>query len=534
MKRFDTWFKSIGLQLKLINAFLLMGFIVFLVALGGWVGSSQLSEHLNEISEVRLPSIVALQMINNGLRDVQSGELALLNTRLSEGVRLEQIKKINRAFETIKSGFKTYQPLPRTLREDKLWKQFISRWERWQQEHENFRDLYKKFEKVGILAPDKRKLELLSDGNKNSAELESAQNAAVLLEQMNIQVFTIHQSAFNTASKVLEKVIEENEKIAVTAKQEADRSINQTKTLVLLGMSIGPLTAIALGAVLSIAITRPLDKTLRNLIQKVVSSSTEIASTVAEQERIATQQAVSVNQTTNTMDELGSSSWQAANQAELVATGAKDALTLAEAGNKAVEKTLTGMTNLQKKVDVIAKQIVNLSEQTNQIGTITILVTELANQTNMLALNATVEAVRAGENGKGFGVVAAEIRKLADQSKKSGEKINQLVTDIQRAINTTVMAADDGQKTVEEGVKVAKTTAEAFTGVSVAIDQIVLSSQQILLTLKQQANAVQQVGEAMNNINQGSQQTAAGLSQTKVGIQQMQEVAQNLKLLGIG
>ncbi|MGE5655321.1 MAG: methyl-accepting chemotaxis protein [Actinomycetota bacterium] len=534
MKRFNLWVKSKGLQFKLINAFLLMGFIVFIVALGGWFGSSQLSEHINEISIVRLPSIVGLQTIDNGVRDVYAVELSLLNTRLTDVIRREQIQKIDRGFQKIKVGWEKYEPLPRTPHEDLLWKQFISQWQQWHQEHERFMEIYNKFKNNGILFPVQRQLELINKGQKNSPEFAIATEAGVLLAQMNDQVFARNQSSFTSVSQALEAVIHENEIIVDLAKKNAERSIIQTKSLVLTGMISGPAIAIILGIILSIAIAKPLDRTLRNLVQIIVSSSTEIAATVAEQERIATQQAISVNQTTTTMDELRSSSQQAANQAELAAAGSHQALTLAEKGTKTIEKTLEGMTLLQKKVEAIAQQIVKLSEQTNQIENITKLVTELANQTNMLALNAAVEAVRAGEQGKGFGVVATEIRKLADQSKRSGEKINQLVTDIQKAINSTVMAADEGHKTVGEGMKLTKKTAEAFSGVSSAIDRVALNSQQIVLTAQQQALAVEQVVEAMNAINLGAQQTASGLSQTKIGVQQMQEVAQNLKLLGIG
>ncbi len=87
-----------------------------------------------------------------------------------------------------------------------------------------------------------------------------------------------------------------------------------------------------------------------------------------------------------------------------------------------------------------------LSEQIGQIYNITNLVGDIANQTNMLALNAAVEAARAGEQGKGFAVIATEIRKLADQSRKSAERINNLVTDIQNATNTTVIVTDEGKK----------------------------------------------------------------------------------------
>lgn len=262
----------------------------------------------------------------------------------------------------------------------------------------------------------------------------------------------------------------------------------------------------------------------------IVSSASEIATSVEQQERSSSQQAASVSETSTTMDELGASSRQSAEQAEAAAAGAQQALALAEGGTRAVERSLDGMGDLSEKVNAIADQILRLSEQTNQIGGISSLVSDLANQTNMLALNAAVEAVRAGEHGKGFAVVSGEIRKLADQSKKSAEKINALVADIQTAINSTVMVTDEGTKTVEEGVRIAEETANAFAGVAEAVNNVVLNSQQISLNVKQQAVAIQQVVSAMNSLNTGAQETAHGITQIKVGTHQLNESALQLKV----
>jgi methyl-accepting chemotaxis protein len=262
----------------------------------------------------------------------------------------------------------------------------------------------------------------------------------------------------------------------------------------------------------------------------IASSASEIAASIEQQERTSSQQAASVSETTTTMDELGASSRQSAEQAEAAAAGAQQALSLAATGTQAVERSLQGMNALREKVDAIADQILRLSEQTNQIGGISGLVSDLANQTNMLALNAAVEAVRAGEHGKGFAVVSGEIRKLADQSRKSAEKINALVADIQTAINSTVMVTDEGTKTVEEGVKIAEETADAFAGVADAVNNVVLNSQQISLNVKQQAVAIQQVVSAMNSLNTGAQETANGISQIKIGTHQLNESATRLKV----
>ncbi|MFB2894538.1 methyl-accepting chemotaxis protein [Aerosakkonemataceae cyanobacterium BLCC-F50] len=324
----------------------------------------------------------------------------------------------------------------------------------------------------------------------------------------------------------------------------------------LIGSGITALVVSAIAVILANRTT----KSINSIVNSITTSTSEIAATIEQQERVATQQAASVNQTTATMTELGTSSRVSAEQAESAAENARQVLTLAESsaagsrqvlelaerGTQTVERTLVGMSTLKERVGSIAQQTFQLTEQTNQIGSITNIVSDLASQTNMLALNAAVEAVRAGEHGRGFGVVATEIRKLADQSKQSAQKINALILGIKSAIDSTVMATDEGRKTAEESIKLSQETAKAFTEVTHAINEIVLSkqqtsltaindivvgSQQISLNAKQQAIAIEQVVDAMNNINQGASQTASGITQTKVGIQKLNEVAQDLKAM---
>ncbi|WP_197285413.1 methyl-accepting chemotaxis protein [Planktothricoides sp. SR001] len=270
-------------------------------------------------------------------------------------------------------------------------------------------------------------------------------------------------------------------------------------------------------------------RTITEIANVIAESSVEIASTMEQQERSTSQQAMAVNQTTSTMNELNNSARQSAEQAEGSAHGARQALNLSKQGSNAVEDTLEGMNTLREKVGAIAQQIMRLSQQTNQIGNISTIVADLANQTNMLALNASVEAVRAGEHGKGFGVVASEIRKLADQSKNSAEKINTLVADIQNSIDLTVMVTDEGTKTVEDGVKIAQETEKAFSGVSNAINDMVLSCQQISLNAEQQVTAIQQVVDAMNSLNSSAQENVQGISQVKTRTQELSQAAQTLQ-----
>lgn len=300
-----------------------------------------------------------------------------------------------------------------------------------------------------------------------------------------------------------------------------------TRTVFIIILTLALLLASPIGYFISRAVTA----TLKDTINKVAKATMEIASATEEHERVAAQQAASVQQTTTTMDELNAFAQSSAQQAESVAMQAQESRNLADNGTGAAQQTLNSIHYLKDKVEAIAQQILWLSDQAQQIGTISSLVSELANQTNMLALNAAVEAVRAGEQGKGFAIVATEIRKLADQSKQSSERINVLVADIQTAINSTVVATEAGTQTVDASVTTVQASSDAFAKVAKATDHVVLSGQQIALSAEQQVKAIREVLDAMHAINRAAAETSSSIKQTKLGTQQLNEIVTHLQAM---
>ncbi len=330
-----------------------------------------------------------------------------------------------------------------------------------------------------------------------------------------------------------EQLLQESEQLfeltnaAVNAAEEYSAAgVRQLRTIQLFValLNLVILTVIIAG---SRRITGTLDK-FTNMIAK---SSEEIASKVENQEAVANEQASSVSQTTTTVDLLGETSRRSAVQAEESAKSASTALSLAESGAQTVEQTRVGMESLKERVREIAEQIINLSEQTEQIAGVSELVGDLANQTNMLALNAAVEAARAGEYGKGFGVVAGEIRKLADQSRKSADKINNLVTDVQAAMNSAVMVTDEGKKTAESSIELALDTAESFIGVKDAVNNVFANTSEISEAAKQQAVGIQEILAAVNALNLGAMDTAADMEEVKASTVQLRESTEELKAI---
>ncbi|MCT7981964.1 methyl-accepting chemotaxis protein [Laspinema sp. A4] len=317
------------------------------------------------------------------------------------------------------------------------------------------------------------------------------------------------------------------EEILNQATAEAKKAIQS----LILALLLGAILCLGFSAIAALGISSAISKTIEQAVSRIANSSIEIATTLEQQERTTALAANSVNETTTTMDELEASSRQSAEQAQSSAAGARQALHLTEIGTQSISRSLEAQGILKEKVTAITQQILELSEQTSQIGNISKLVSEIANQTNMLALNAAVEAVRAGEKGKGFAVVASEIRKLADESQKSAHKINTLVRDIQSTIHSTVVVTHEGTKTVDLGVNIARETADALNGVRDSINDVVMSSQQIAWNAQQQVTAIEQVVQAMNSLNLGAQETVKGIATTRQSTEQLNTASLDLKAI---
>jgi methyl-accepting chemotaxis protein len=513
-----------SLRTKLLSSFIFMGIIVVIVAYIGWYSNAQLIQEIININE-HLESGGRLWKVKDELMNITLSKQLLLNQKLTIDQKHQELASLHNSSTSIEEGLRKYESFRRPEEEERLYRQFLRDLKAWHQHHEEFLRIYREYEKLDIQNPWKIQFELASLGGSEASQKKAADSAVVLLDELYTHLNDRSKVSFENLDQALSAILEFDEKAEAESMRAAEQIVKQTTSWLFAAMTLGPLLAIGAGTLLSLSLSKPIS----DAVHSVASTAAEMAAMVEQSERVTAQQAAAVNETTATMDELEASFRQSAEQAETAATKARQAMTLTEEGTGTVRQTLEGMSSLKVKVEAIAEQILRLSEQTSQISNITNLVSELANQTNLLALNAAVEAARAGEHGKGFAVVAAEIRKLADQSKKSAERINTLVLDIQNATNATVMATEEGTKTVEAGIHLTRRTAEVFDGLAESIINVSESSQQTLLNVKQQVAAVRQVVEAMDAINNGSKETASGLTQTRIGVQQLNDAAQSLR-----
>jgi methyl-accepting chemotaxis protein len=257
---------------------------------------------------------------------------------------------------------------------------------------------------------------------------------------------------------------------------------------------------------------------------EILASTTQIASGSAET-------ASAISETTTTVEEVQQAAKLSAQKAKNVADNAQQVVLVSQNGQKAVEETRDVMNRIREQMDSIAQTIVGLSEQSQSIGGIIASVTDIADQSNLLAVNAAIEAAKAGEHGKGFAVVAQEIKNLAGQSKQATSEVRNILSDIQRATSAAVMATEQGTKAVVAGVKQSAVVEEAIRVFAGSSDEAVQVSSQIVASSQQQVVGMDQIGVAMQNINQAGTETAVSMVQSEKAAKNLHELGQKLKEL---
>lgn len=254
--------------------------------------------------------------------------------------------------------------------------------------------------------------------------------------------------------------------------------------------------------------------------------SSEILSVTAELSSGTAQTASSVNETSATIEEVRKTTEMANNKAKNVAEKSMAVSQVALTGQKSVEEILSGMTQIQQQMESIAGSVVKLSEQSLAIGEIIVSVSDIAEQSNLLAVNASIEAAKAGEYGRGFGVVAQEIKNLAEQSKQATTHIRTILTDIQRGISSTVISTEQGTKTVATGLRLSNEARDVIVILSQSINEAAKSSMQITASSQEQVVGMDQISAAMESIRMAAQNN---LEVTR----QVEKTARDLHDLGI-
>ncbi|HTE43691.1 MAG TPA: CHASE3 domain-containing protein [Gemmatimonadaceae bacterium] len=290
-------------------------------------------------------------------------------------------------------------------------------------------------------------------------------------------------------------------------------------------LGIGVLLALVIVVLASVMLSRAISKPLQETTGVLASSAAELLAATAQQASGASETSAAVAQTVATVDEVTQTATEANQRAKVVADSAQRAAEIGKAGRTAIEQSAEAMVAVREQVESIAESILALAEQAQAIGEIIATVNDIAEQTNLLALNAAVEAARAGEHGRGFAVVASEVKSLAEQSKRATVDVRRILGEIQRATSAAVMTTEQGTKQVAATSKHVADAGETIRTLATASAEAAQTAAQIMASAGQQAAGMTQIRMAIGSIHAATQQNLASTKQAE-------RVAQDLSALG--
>lgn len=215
-------------------------------------------------------------------------------------------------------------------------------------------------------------------------------------------------------------------------------------------------------------------------------------------------------------------------KANEISAGAQQTAEVSQYGGQAVEKSVAGMTRIREQMESISQSVIRLGEQSQVISDIITAVGEIAEQSNLLAVNAAIEASKAAEQGKGFAVVAQEVKTLAGQSKQATVRVRTILGEIQKAANVAVLVTEQGVKSVEVGVQQSLEAGESIRTLAKNITEAAHGVTQISASSQQQLVGMDQVGVAMQSIKQATEQNAHGMRQIQSAAQDLHHVGRTL------
>lgn len=263
---------------------------------------------------------------------------------------------------------------------------------------------------------------------------------------------------------------------------------------------------------------------LSTAASQISTSTTQLAATSAET-------AAAVSETTTTVEELRQTAIIASQKAKSVSDTSQRAAQMAQSGRQSVDDTVSGMRRIREQMESIADRMVRLNEQSQSIGQIVTTVEDLAAQSNMLAVNAGIEAAKAGEHGRGFAVVAQEVRNLAEQSRQATAQVMAILADIQKATGAAMLATEQGGKSVEAGVSQATQAGQSIVQITSNVSDSAAAAAQIAASSQQQLVGVDQVAASMDSVKQASLQNADGARQLEAAARNLKELGERLQLL---
>jgi methyl-accepting chemotaxis protein-like sensor len=365
-----------------------------------------------------------------------------------------------------------------------------------------------------------RQLDAWNTAAQEAIDAKGAGRDAEALRVYVDKVTPVRQSERNL---VVELVAAERKRATATADSASDSARNSI--WLLLGVSGA---ALVFGILIAWGLARAVTRHLQDAVATLANASTGILAATAQQASGAAEEETAIHQTTTTADEVRQTVALTTEKARLVAKDVRETAEISRDGRRAVDESVRGTQEARARMEALAERILTLSEQAQAIGEILRTVNGLAEQTNLLSVNAGIEAAKAGDAGRGFAVVAGEVKSLAEQSRQATAQIREILGEIQTATQAAVMAAEQGVKASEAGEAITSEAGEAIRQLGERLAASADSAQQILASSQQQMTGIDQVALAMQNIRQASAQNMASTRQVEQAARELDGLSRRL------
>jgi len=375
---------------------------------------------------------------------------------------------------------------------------------------------------------------LLDEIERTETEHEKARESVVKLRQSGVALESVQsrmkQEQMPSFAKLEQKITEFtlHEQTTLEHEQQRSRDTATEARRVIIGVSA---LALLIAAGLAFFLTRGLTRQIGGAVQHLQSSTAELQSAASQQATGSKEQASATSEVSTTLKELVATARQIGESAQHVVRLAEATRVAAKGGDQTGILAQEAVATTKRQVDLIVNHMLELGKKSQQIGNVLEIVNELAEQTNILSINATIEAAGAGEAGKRFASVADEIRKLADRTAGSTKEIRALIDEIRAGVNTTVMATETGSKAADAGAKQLIDVTGAFAKIGETILPTTQAAREIELSTKQQATAVEQVNVAVASVAQAARETETSTTQTLQAASQLAVLAKELTQL---